>query len=120
MLLQSGAGGIVVGTSKIQGVQHAFRLGSVAGPVIQATGRSEFEDDLVSGYSYYMSVRTRLPDHTMQTKFQSLAMLKHLFPLFEYRSEATSGHSVLGWVTALWVCVHPISKETAERCCITS
>jgi hypothetical protein len=28
-------------------------------------------------------------------------MLKHLFPLFEYRSEATSGQSVLGWVTAL-------------------
>jgi hypothetical protein len=52
------------------------RLGSVAGPVIQATGRSEFEDglgsgDFVSGYSYYMSVRTRLSDHTKQTKFQS-------------------------------------------------
>jgi hypothetical protein len=48
----------------------------VAGPVIQATGRSEFEDglgsgDFVSGYSYHMSVRTRLPDHTMQTKFPS-------------------------------------------------
>jgi hypothetical protein len=33
-----------------------FRLGSVAGPVIQATGMSEFEDglgsgDFVSGYS---------------------------------------------------------------------
>jgi hypothetical protein len=52
------------------------RLGSVAGPVIQATGRSEFEDglgsgDFVSGYSYHMSVRTRLSDHTKQTKFQS-------------------------------------------------
>jgi hypothetical protein len=48
----------------------------VAGPVIQATGRSEFEDglrsdDFVSGYSYHMSVRPGLPDHTMQTKFQS-------------------------------------------------
>jgi hypothetical protein len=48
----------------------------VAGPVIQATGRSEFVDglgsgDFVSGYSYHMSVRTRLPDHTKQTKFQS-------------------------------------------------
>jgi hypothetical protein len=37
------------------------RLGSVAGPVIQATGRSEFEDglgsgDFVSGYSCHMSV----------------------------------------------------------------
>jgi hypothetical protein len=42
-------------------------------------------------------------------------MLKHLFPLLEYRSAATSGQSVLGWVTALWVCVHPIYKETAER-----
>jgi hypothetical protein len=28
-------------------------------------------------------------------------MLKHLFPLLEYRSAATSGQSVLGWVTAL-------------------
>jgi hypothetical protein len=51
-------------------------LGSVAGPVIQAAGRSEFEDgfgsgDFVSGYSYHMSVRTRLSDHTKQTKFQS-------------------------------------------------
>jgi hypothetical protein len=80
----------------------------VAGPVIQATGRSEFEDglgsgDFVSGYSYHMSVRTRLSDHTKQTKFQAngLTMLKHLFPLFEYRSAATSGQSVLGWVTAL-------------------
>jgi hypothetical protein len=49
---------------------NAFRLGSVAGPVIQATGRSEFQD-FVSGYSYHMSVRTRLSDHAMQTKFQS-------------------------------------------------
>jgi hypothetical protein len=51
-------------------------LGSVAGPVIQATGRSEFEDglglgDFVSGYSYHMIVLTELPHHTMQTKFQS-------------------------------------------------
>jgi hypothetical protein len=44
------------------------------------------------------------------SKANGLAMLKHLFPLFEYRSEATSGQSVLGWV-----CVHPISKETAEQ-----
>jgi hypothetical protein len=48
----------------------------VPGPVIQATGRSEFEDglgsgDFVSGYSYQMSVRTRLSDHMKQTKFQS-------------------------------------------------
>jgi hypothetical protein len=48
----------------------------VAGPVIQATGRSEFEDglgsgDFMSGYSYHMSVRPGLPDHTQQTKFQS-------------------------------------------------
>jgi hypothetical protein len=48
----------------------------VAGHVIQANGRSEFDDglgsnDFVSGYSYHMSVRTGLPDHTMQTKFQS-------------------------------------------------
>jgi hypothetical protein len=74
----------------------------------------------VSGYSYDMSVRTRLSDHTMQTKFQSqrpsdVETPVRLFPLFEYRSEATSGQSVLGWVTALWDCVHPISKETAEQ-----
>jgi hypothetical protein len=48
----------------------------VVGPVIQATGRSEFEDDLgsgdfVSGYSYHMSVRSRLSDHKKPTKFQS-------------------------------------------------
>jgi hypothetical protein len=35
-----------------------------------------FEDglrsgDFVLGYSYHMSVRAGLPDHTMQTKFQS-------------------------------------------------
>jgi hypothetical protein len=47
---------------------HPHRLGSVAGPVIQDTGRSEFEDGL---RSYVMNVRTGLPDHTMQTKFQS-------------------------------------------------
>jgi hypothetical protein len=33
-------------------------LGSVAGPVIPATGRSEFEDGLGSGDLYHMSVRT--------------------------------------------------------------
>jgi hypothetical protein len=48
----------------------------MAGAVIQATGRSEFEDglgsgDFMSGYSYHMSVLTVLPDNTMQTKFQS-------------------------------------------------
>jgi hypothetical protein len=40
-------------------------MGSVVGPVIQATGRSEIEDglgsgDFVSGYSYHMSVRTKV------------------------------------------------------------
>jgi hypothetical protein len=53
-----------------------MRLGSMAGPVIQATGSSECVDGLGSGYfvsvySFHMSVRTGLPDHTMQTKFQS-------------------------------------------------
>jgi hypothetical protein len=47
----------------------------VARTVIQATGRLEFEDglgsgDIVSGYSYHMSVHTGLPNHAMQTKFQ--------------------------------------------------
>jgi hypothetical protein len=46
----------------------------VVGPVIKATGRSEFEDglgsvDFVLGYSYHMSVCTRLSDQTKQTKF---------------------------------------------------
>jgi hypothetical protein len=55
---------------------------------------------------------TGWPDHTMQTKFQSqrpsdVETPVVLFPL--------SGASVLGWVTALWVCVHPISKEKAEQ-----
>jgi hypothetical protein len=45
--------------------------GGPVGPVIQAAGRSEFEDglgsgDFVSGYSYHTSVRTGLPDHTFQ------------------------------------------------------
>jgi hypothetical protein len=48
----------------------------VGGPVIQATGRLEFEDglgsgDFMSGSSYHMSVCTGLPDPTMQTNFQS-------------------------------------------------
>jgi hypothetical protein len=60
----------------VQTNKQTNKLGSVAGPVIQATGRSEFEDGLGSGdflsdYSYHMSVRTRLPDITKQTKFQS-------------------------------------------------
>jgi hypothetical protein len=71
-----------------------YRLGSVAGPVIQATGRSEFEDDLgsgdfVSGYSYHMSVHALgclIIQCRPNSKANGLAMLKHLFPLFEYRS----------------------------------
>jgi hypothetical protein len=59
-------------------------LGTVAGPVILATGRSEFEDglgsgDFVSGNSYHMSVRTELPDQMKQTKFQSQFALKSAF-----------------------------------------
>jgi hypothetical protein len=60
--------------------------------------------DFVSGYSYHMSVRTRLSDHTKQTKFQSQRPNDVETPVpyyFEYRSAATSGQSVLGWVTAL-------------------
>jgi hypothetical protein len=47
---------------------------AVAGPVIQATGRSEFEDgsgDFVSGYSYHMSVHTGLPVQLLATGFVS-------------------------------------------------
>jgi hypothetical protein len=63
----------------------------VAGPVIQATGRSEFEDgfgsgDFVSGYSYHMRVRTGLPDHTMQTNLQRQRPSDVETPLVEYRS----------------------------------
>jgi hypothetical protein len=48
---------------------------------IQAIVRSEFEDglgsgDFVSGYSYHMSVRIGLPDHTMQTKFPSQSVIQ--------------------------------------------
>jgi hypothetical protein len=69
---------VELGASKVTtlGIKSliSVRLGSVAGPVIQAAGRSEFEDglgscDFVSGYSYHMGVRTRLSDHTKQTKF---------------------------------------------------
>jgi hypothetical protein len=75
-----------INTEQLSSLKHSLcqgvyitrwdRLGSVAGPVIQGTGRSEFEDglksgDFVSGYSYHRSVRTRLSDHTKQTKFQS-------------------------------------------------
>jgi hypothetical protein len=67
-----------------------------------------------------MSVLTRLSDSVIiqcrpNSKANVLAVLKHLFPIFEYRSESTLGQSVLGWVTTLWVCVHPSSKETAEQ-----
>jgi hypothetical protein len=49
------------------------RLGSVAGPVIQAMGGRNLRMGrvTVSGYSYHMSVRTGLPDYTIQTKFPS-------------------------------------------------
>jgi hypothetical protein len=57
------------------------------------------------------------------SKANCLTMLKHLFPLFEYRSEATSGQLVLGWVTAL--CDIPLQGKmliaaVGYRCCITS
>jgi hypothetical protein len=100
----------------------------VAGPVIQATGRSEFEDglgsgDFVSGYSYLMSVCTRLSDHTKQTKFQSQRLNDVETPvpsilIFEYRSAATSGQSVLGWVTAL--SGKMLIAAVGLRYCITS
>jgi hypothetical protein len=58
----------------------------------------------VWGYSYPISVRTGLPDYTKQTKFQ---MLKHLFPLFEYRSFSSIG-TVSTWMgdhlMCLWFC----------------
>jgi hypothetical protein len=46
------------------------------------------------------------------SKANGLTMLKHLFPLFEYRSEATSGQSVLGWVTAY----SDIPLDSKEKC----
>jgi hypothetical protein len=65
--------------SESEGFSKSETLGGIRGgsdPVIQATGRLEFEDglgsgDFVSGYSYHMSVRTRLSHHKKQTKFQS-------------------------------------------------
>ena len=83
-----------------------WRLGSVAGPVIQATGKSEFEDglrpgDFVSDFSCCMSVRTRLPDQMSRPNSQAngLAMLKTPVPL-DHGLQLTSGPSVIGWVTA--------------------
>jgi hypothetical protein len=92
----------------------------VAGPIIQATARSEFEDgsgDFVSGYSYHMSVRTRLSDHTKQTKFQSQrpSDVETPVPSFWVQKWSNIGTVSTYWGTALWVCVHPISKETAEQ-----
>jgi hypothetical protein len=50
----------------------------------------------ISQYAYF-----RLTDQSRpNSKANGLAMLKHLFLYFKYRSEATSGRSVLGWVTA--------------------
>jgi hypothetical protein len=79
-------------------------LGSVAGPVIQATERSEFEDglgsgDFVSGYPYNMSVRTGFPDNTMQTKFQSQRPSDVETPVHQSRIgrvHAVSGQKLLG------------------------
>jgi hypothetical protein len=57
------------------------------------------------------------------SKANGLTMLKHLFPLFEYRSEATSGQSVLGWVTAssdIPLQGKMLIAAVGYRCCITS
>jgi hypothetical protein len=78
------------------------RLGSVAGPVIQASGRSEFEDG--SGHSgsgqsnILSSLHTTTYLSRQRVSFPLLLGMIH--PLIEYRNEATSGQSVLGWVTA--------------------
>jgi hypothetical protein len=65
---------------------------TVAGP-----GRSEFEDglglgDFVSGYSYHMSVRTRLSDHTKQTKFQSQRPNDVETPVLSFSSTEVQQH----------------------------
>jgi hypothetical protein len=83
----------------------------VAGPVIQATGRSEFEDGLGSGdflpdCSYHMSDRTGLPDQTKQTKFQSQWPSVVKTPVPSILSTEVKQHRV---------CVHPISREKADQ-----
>jgi hypothetical protein len=88
----------------------------VAGPVIQATGRSEFEDglgsgDFVSGYLYHMSVRTRLSDHAKQTKFQSQRPSDVETPVPSIRVQKCSnigtvstwmGDRLMGWIPVLY------------------
>jgi hypothetical protein len=104
----------------------------VAGPVIQATRRSEFEDGLGSRRvtlcrATHITWVSALGCLTIRSrpnsKSNGLTMLKHLFPLFEYRSEATSWQSVLGWVTALSdipLQGKMLIEAVGHRCCITS
>jgi hypothetical protein len=101
----------------------ARRLGSVAGPVIQATGRLEFEDglgsgDFVSGYSYHMSVRTRLSDHTKQTKFQSQRPYDVETPVPSILSTEVQQHRdsqyLDGWPP--WV-ISPFKENADCSCC---
>jgi hypothetical protein len=63
-----GQGGPRVGSYYFQ-----VRLGSVASHVIKARNLRMvwLTEDFVSGYSYNVSVRTGLPDHTKQTKFRN-------------------------------------------------
>jgi hypothetical protein len=100
----------------------------VAGPVIQATGRSEFEDGLGSGdfmaaYSYHMSDHTGLPDQTKQTKFQSqwpsdVKTLVSSILITEVKQHRDSryldGGPPYGFVQR--VCVHPISRKKLISC----
>jgi hypothetical protein len=105
-------------------VESLERLGSVAGPVIQATGRSEFEDglgsgDFVSGYSYHMSVRTRLSDHTKQTKFQSQRPNDVETPVpsissTEVQQHLYSQYYLVGWPP--WV-ISPFKVKNADCSC---
>jgi hypothetical protein len=65
-----------------------------------------------------MSVRTGLPDHTMQTKFQSQrpSDVEKPGPSIWVQKLSSIG-AVSNWMgeRQLWVCVHPISKEKAEQ-----
>jgi hypothetical protein len=92
--------------------------------------------DFVSGYSYHISVRTGLPDHTMQTKFQSLrpSDVETPVPSIWVQKWSSIG-TPYGFVFILsprkklrswWLPMHWINSSrcdttlVAYQCCITS
>jgi hypothetical protein len=96
-------------------VTKYLSLRSAAGPVIQATVRSEFEDGLESGWLFGLIIshertRTELPDQNPRTTASPCSL--------HHGSSNIGTVPVLGWVTALWVCVHP--RRNLICCFLTS